>query len=87
MLAQNEVRIGGITVDINNPCAVLAELRKVEIAIATGETVAMTRFGEDEVRFTEASGARLEKLIGTYERLCARASGQKPRSARVIRWR
>lgn len=81
------VTIGGVSVAIGRPCDVLAELRKAQLKIATGESVAMTRFGEDEVRFTAASSARLDKLIETYERLCARCQGSRRRHAASVVWR
>ncbi|WP_223478739.1 hypothetical protein [Oricola indica] len=78
--------IGKTTVDINDPCAVLTELRKAEILVATGETVSMARFGEDETRFTEANLAGLQKLIARYETLCARKSGNRTRFAATVRF-
>lgn len=80
------VSIGDVSVDINDPCAVLTELRKAQLAIATGESVAMTRFGQDEVRFTAASSARLDKLITTYEALCAKSQGRRSRFAARVIW-
>lgn len=78
--------IAGVSVDIENPCAVLAELRKAQIIVATGGSVAMTRFGEDEVRFTAASTARLDRLIETYQRLCDRSCGRQRRYAASVAW-
>ena len=49
------MKIGGVEVDLNNPCDVLLELRKAQITVATGEAVSVARFGEDETRFTEAN--------------------------------
>jgi len=82
----SSLTIGGVIVDIDDPCAVLTELRKAELTIATGAAVSMTRFGEDEVRFTEASSSRLSALIEKYEGLCARKSGIRRRFAARIRW-
>lgn len=81
------VTIGGVAVDINRPCDVLVELRKAQLSVATGETVSMTRFGQDEVRFTAASAERLEKLIATYEGLCAKSQGRRRRFAASVIWR
>lgn len=85
-MSKNSVKIGGVVVDINEPCAVLRELRKAQIAIAIGESVSMTRFGEDEVRFTAASSARLDKLIATYEGLCVKTNGSRRRFAARVNW-
>lgn len=79
--------IAGVSVDINDSCAVLTELRKAQVVIATGGSVAMTRFGEDEVRFTAANAARLDRLIETYERLCDRSQGRRRRFAASISFR
>lgn len=81
------VTIGGVQVDVNKPCDVLRELRKAELTIATGESVAMTRFENDEVRFSAASSAALEKLIARYEALCARAQGRGVRRTKIVAWR
>ena len=81
------MKIGGVTVDLNKPCEVLAELRKAQITVATGEAVSVARFGEDETRFTEASMTGLEKLIGLYDGLCHRSQGKSFRRARPVRWR
>ncbi|HEV7436978.1 MAG TPA: hypothetical protein VGO22_19250 [Pseudorhizobium sp.] len=80
------VRIGSVSVDINDPCAVLTELRKAELTVATGGAVSMTRFGEDEVRFTDASSAKLAGLIAKYEGLCDRKCGRRRRYAARVRW-
>ena len=82
----NTITIDGESIDINEPCAVLTALRKAELRVAVGESVSMTRFGEDEVRFSSANAGRLEKLIAHYERLCDRASGKRRRHAMNVRW-
>lgn len=82
----NEMKIGGVTVDLDNPCQVLAELRKAEIAVATGETVSVARFGDDETRFAPASMSGLKGLIADYERKCGVAQGRRVRFAKSIRW-
>ncbi len=80
------MKIGGVEVDLNNPCDVLLELRKAQITVATGEAVSVARFGEDETRFTEANVAGLEKLITLYDGLCHRSQGKSYRQARTVRW-
>lgn len=81
------VIIGGVSVDISRPCDVLMELRKAQLTVATGESVSMTRFGQDEVRFTTANADRLDKLIATYEGLCAKSQGRRRRFAASVIWR
>lgn len=81
------VEIGGVSVNVNDPCAVVTELKKAQLVIATGGSVSMTRFGEDEVRFSAANLTALKSLIADYEAQCARKSGQRTRFASNIIWR
>ncbi len=85
-MPDNMVTIGGVSVDMDKPCDVLRELRKAQLVIATGESVAMTRFDQDEVRFTAGSATGLGALISDYERRCAAANGTRHRGARTVRW-
>lgn len=85
-MANGDVVINGITVDINDPCAVVLELKKVELTIVTGGAVAMTRFGSDEVQWTAANLGRLRELIQRYEHDCAARSGRRPRYAKRMRF-
>lgn len=85
-MANGDVVINGVTVDINDPCAVVLELKKVELTIVTGGAVAMTRFGSDEVQWTAANLGRLRELIQRYERDCAARSGQRLRYAKRMRF-
>lgn len=80
------VQIGDEQVDIEDPCAVVTALRKVELQLATGGGVVRARFGEDDVQFSAASMAALRDMIARYERLCAEKSGQRTRFARRIRF-
>lgn len=80
------VIIAGVEVDLSRPCDVLQELRRVQLQLATGETVSMTRFGDEEVRFSAANSDRLEKLIATYEGLCERSQGRRRRHAMRVTW-
>lgn len=82
----SKVIIDGAEIDIRDNCAILEALLKVRLTLATGGTVSRTRFGEDEVSFTEANGARLDKLISTYEGLCGRSQGRRRRHAMGIQW-
>lgn len=80
------VLINGVSVDIDNPCEVASELKKAELIIATGGGVAMTRFGEDEVRWSAANAARLRELIERYENECAASQGRRRRYAKSMRF-
>lgn len=81
------VEIGGVSIDIDDPCAVLSALRKAQLVVATGGSVSMTRFGEDEVRFGAANLPALRKLIADYSTQCARKTGKRTRFAANVIWR
>lgn len=85
-MAAGDVVINGVTVDINDPCAVATELKKVELVIATGGGVALTRFGSDEVQWTSANLGRLQELIQRYDGACAAKSGKRLRYAKRMRF-
>lgn len=85
-MAAGDVVINGVTVDIDDPCAVATELRKVELILATGGGVALTRFGSDEVQWTRARLADLQGLIQRYENACAAKSGERLRYAKRMRF-
>lgn len=80
------VLIGDDQVDIEDPCAVVASLRKVELQLVTGGGVVRARFGEDDVQFSIASMSALRDLIARYETLCAAKAGRRRRYARRIRF-
>ena len=68
-----------------DPCAEARRLRELLTAMATGESVALTRFGEDEVRFHKGDPARLERLIAEYDRACALLTGEAPKRTRFAK--
>lgn len=80
------VVINGVSVDINDPCAVATELKKAELLVAAGAGVAMTRFGDDEVRWSAANVTRLRELIEHYEGKCAALDGRRRRFAKRMRF-
>ncbi|CAM5576713.1 hypothetical protein MAUB1S_09700 [Mycolicibacterium aubagnense] len=86
-MADGDVVINGVTVDIDDPCAVARELRKVELIVATGGAVSMTRFGSDEVQWSQANLKSLRDLIAYYEGKCAaNQSGRRVRYAKRMRF-
>lgn len=85
-MSAGDVVINGVTVDIDDPCAVATELRKVELVVATGGSVAMTRFGSDEVQWSTANLKALRDLIARYEGKCAAQSGKRLRYAKRMRF-
>jgi hypothetical protein len=82
------ITIDGVAVDIDDPCAVARALRKVELKVITGGGVVMTKFGDDEVRFSDSkeSRLRLQELIANYERACATKTGTRIRYAKRLRF-
>ena len=80
------VKIGDDQVDIEDPCAVVTALRKVELSIVTGGGVIRAKFGDDDVQFSTANMSALRDLIDRYERLCAAKTGQRRRYAKRIRF-
>ena len=85
-MAAGDVVINGVTVDINDPCAVVTELRKAELIIATGGGVIRARFGDDDVQFSSGSLSSLRALIGRYDGLCAAKAGKRLRYAKRMRF-
>jgi hypothetical protein len=83
------IKLGGETVDMDDACAMAAALKKVRLRLAAGDVEEMARFGEDEVRFSRANGADLDKEIDRYERACAAAapSAARRRFAKTMRFR
>ncbi|RAI01110.1 hypothetical protein DLJ53_18005 [Acuticoccus sediminis] len=57
-------------------------LREIRTAIATGDTVAMARFGDDEVRYFQANLSLLEREIADAEREADIEAGGKPKRTR-----
>lgn len=81
------VLIDGISVDIDDPCAIATALRVAELKIATSGGVVMTRFDENhEVRWARANLDRLAAVRAQYERACAAKSGQRSRFAKRLRF-
>lgn len=80
------VVINGVSVDLDDPCAVAAELKKVELIVASGSGVARTRFGNDEVQWTAANLTKLQALISRYDGACAVRAGNRLRHARRMRF-
>lgn len=70
------VDIAGQQVDTDDPCGIASALRVARLQIATGGGVLVTRFGDDEVRFSAANLDRIDKLIADYDGQCAVKNGQ-----------
>ncbi|MGB3044190.1 MAG: hypothetical protein WBB98_13485 [Xanthobacteraceae bacterium] len=82
----NMVTINDAPVDMDDPCAMATALRKLELQVVTGSGVVMTRFGDDEVRWSAANLGRLRDLIDDYERRCNLKNGIRTRYAKRMRF-
>lgn len=80
------ITINDVSVSIDDPCAVLEQLKIARLKVVLGEAVSMSRFGEDEVRFTEANLKGLDAAIADFENQCALKQGTRRRSARRVFW-
>ena len=80
------VSIDGIDVDFDHPCEMARALRKIEIKIVSGAGVVRTKFGNDDVQWSNGNIARLRELIGDFERKCAALSGTRTRYAKRVRF-
>ena len=82
------VKIGSDEVSIESPCDVALALRKVELAVVSGDRSETVELGGEKVTFTRANSDRLAAMIQTYQSKCDQASGARVRrSARGVRWR
>lgn len=63
-------------------CAKAAALRERYEALRDGDGIAEARFGEDTVKYSKADLGLLLADLREAERLCALASGEKPRRRR-----
>ena len=80
------VEIDSALVNFDDPCAMARALRKVEIKIVSGAGVVRTKFGNDDVQWSNANVAGLRELIGDFERKCAALSGNRTRYAKRVRF-
>lgn len=80
------IEINGQQVDDSNPCDIAKALRSAMITVATGGTITVARFGEDEMRYGAANVTMLRELVSYYEGQCLMASGQRRRFAKTMRF-
>ena len=80
------VEIDGALVDFDDPCAMARALRKMEIKIVSGAGVVRTKFGNDDVQWSNGNIAGLRNLIDDFERKCAAKSGTRTRYAKRVRF-
>lgn len=80
------IDINGQQVDDSKPCDIAKALRSAMITVATGGTITVARFGEDEMRYGGANVTMLRELVSHYEGQCLMASGQRRRFAKTMRF-
>lgn len=75
----NNVKIGGVTVDADDPCALYAALQKVRLRLIAGESVndiwIQDFNGQRRTRFTGASMHELEAEMARQKDLCQQSTG------------
>lgn len=80
------IEINGQAVDAEKPCDVAKALRGAMITIATGGSITVARFGEDEMRYGAANVAMLRELLALYEGQCMMEGGGRRRFAKTMRF-
>lgn len=65
-----------------DPCQEATRLRAIRTAIATGDTISQTRFGEDTMAYYKANLALLEQEIIRADNACAVKEGRRPKRSR-----
>ncbi|MEJ8474464.1 hypothetical protein [Roseibium algae] len=81
-------KIGADQVDINRPCDVALALRKVQLAVVSGDKSETIELGGERVTYTKSNASGLADLIRHYEGLCRKLNGRAGRrGARPVRWR
>lgn len=65
--------------DVQDPCAVLAELQAARLGLLTGRAETRVRIENFEVQYSTANLDALDRAIATYESLCRRQTGRAPR--------
>lgn len=83
------VTIGGVSVDAEDPCALLVALKPAYYRMLAGETEAEFRHGDAAVRLS-VQAMNLTEMRAVIERLeaeCAARQGRRRRFAKGFRWR
>ncbi|RWF44287.1 MAG: hypothetical protein EOS65_02615 [Mesorhizobium sp.] len=71
----NNVTIGGVTVDADDPCALATALTNVRLQLIAGGTAVMFQHGETRTQFTAANLSALEAEIARNKDLCGQSTG------------
>jgi hypothetical protein len=82
----NNVKIGGVTVDADDPCALYTALYNVRLKLIAGEKVADVWIqdfnGQRRTRFADASIRSIDEELARLKTLCSQTTtGRKARFA------
>ncbi len=80
-----EIRIQGQIIDTSDPCAVAQKLQAIRLTIIAGGQAERVRFGEEEVTYSSANIALLEREIAKFENACVLKNGGVPKRRRYAR--
>lgn len=80
----NQVRVRKAQLDLDDPCKAVKILRGLRIQIIAGGQAETVRYGNDEVRYSRANLAALDKEIERLAAECAAISGGRRRFAKRI---
>ena len=81
------MKVGQDIVQMEDPCAMAAALRKVRIRLSAGQMRETVRMDGEEVTFQRARLEDLKALIAEYENACRRKSGGGARMRHAKRFR
>jgi hypothetical protein len=73
----NNVKIGGVTVDMDDPCALAQVLAGVRLNLIAGGAAIMFQHGETRTQFSAANLSALESEIARNKDLCSQSTGGK----------
>lgn len=71
----NNVVIGGITVDMDDPCSLATVLKAHRLTVIAGGTVTMSQHGETRMQFSAANLNALDREIAKAEDACTQSTG------------
>lgn len=83
------IEIGGASVEIDDPCALLDALRKAYYRLVAGEAEVEVKYGSKSARFAVLGNqmSELRAAMADLEARCMAKNGIRRRGARTIRWR
>lgn len=71
----NNVKIGGVTVDADDPCALYAVLYNAKLSMLAGGNVILVQHGDTRTQFSSSSMTALNKELARLKDLCTQSTG------------